>query len=225
MGEPAEALFSIGPLKVTAEVTTQWGIMLLLVLFSVLATRSLKDRPGKLQNLAELAVEKLLNFFAGILGEEQAARYLPLLGSLFIFILLSNFTGLLPGSGILPGLKAPTSSLSVTLGLSAVVFLALIVLGLRQHGLKGYLKRFVKPVFFMLPFILIDEIVRPVSLALRLFGNIFGEETVTEQLYHIFPILVPLIMMVLSLLFCFIQAVVFTMLTAIYVEDATALEE
>lgn len=225
MGEPAEALFSIGPLKVTAEVTTQWGIMLLLVLFSVLSTRSLKDRPGKLQNLAELAVEKLLNFFAGILGEEQAARYLPLLGSLFIFILLSNFTGLLPGSGILPGLKAPTSSLSVTLGLSAVVFLALIVLGLRQHGLKDYLKRFVKPVFFMLPFILIDEIVRPVSLALRLFGNIFGEETVTEQLYHIFPILVPLIMMVLSLLFCFIQAVVFTMLTAIYVEDATALEE
>lgn len=225
MGEPAEALFSIGPLKVTAEVTTQWGIMLLLILFSVLATRSLKDRPGKLQNLAELAVEKLLNFFAGILGEEQAARYLPLLGSLFIFILLSNFTGLLPGSGILPGLKAPTSSLSVTLGLSAVVFLALIVLGLRRHGLKGYLKRFVKPVFFMLPFILIDEIVRPVSLALRLFGNIFGEETVTEQLYHIFPILVPLIMMVLSLLFCFIQAVVFTMLTAIYVEDATALEE
>lgn len=225
MGEPAEALFSIGPLKVTAEVTTQWGIMLLLVLFSVLATRSLKDKPGKLQNLAELAVEKLLNFFAGILGEEHAARYLPLLGSLFIFILLSNFTGLLPGSGILPGLKAPTSSLSVTLGLSAVVFLALIVLGLRRHGLKGYLKRFVKPVFFMLPFILIDEIVRPVSLALRLFGNIFGEETVTEQLYHIFPILVPLIMMVLSLLFCFIQAVVFTMLTAIYVEDATALEE
>ena len=74
----------------------------------------------------------------------------------------------------------------------------------------------------MLPFLILDEIVRPVSLALRLYGNIFGEETVTEQLYELFPIGVPIVMMVLSLLFCAIQAVVFTMLTAIYIEEATS---
>ena len=84
-----------------------------------------------------------------------------------------------------------------------------------------YFKHYVMPVFLMVPFMLLDEIVRPVSLALRLYGNIFGDESVTEQLYGIFPIGLPVIMMLLSLLFCTIQAVVYTMLTSIYIEEAT----
>lgn len=222
MEETSQALFSIGPLKVTGEVTTMWGIMALLLVLSLIVTRRLKDRPGRLQNVLEMALEKLVGFFGGILGREKTLRYFPLLGTLFIFIILSNLIGILPGAGHIAGLRAPTSSLSVTAGLSAIVFFSLIVIGIRAHGVGGFLKHFLKPVFFMLPFLIIDELVRPVSLALRLFGNVFGEETVLEQLYHIFPIGVPLIMMVLSLLFSSIQAVVFTMLTAIYIEDATA---
>ena len=225
MEHASQVLFHVGPLEVTAEVTTMWALMALLVLVSILATKGLKDKPGTLQNIAEMAVEKLQNYYGGILGEKRTARYFPLLATLFIFILCNNFSGLLPGAGVIPGFKAPTSSLSVTAGLSLVVFVSLHVLGVQAHGVKGYLKRFIKPVFFMLPFMLIDELVRPISLALRLFGNIFGEETVTEQLYHIMPIGAPLLMMLLSLLFCAIQAVVFTMLTAIYIEDATTLEE
>jgi F-type H+-transporting ATPase subunit a len=222
--ETSEVLFHIGPLGVTGEVTTMWVIMVLLVLFSILATRQLKEKPGRLQNLAEMVVEKLHNYYAGILGKERTSKYFPLLATLFIFIICTNFSGLFPGAGTVKGFKAPTSSLSVTAGLSLLVFISLQVLGIKAHGIKGYLSHFVKPMFFMLPFLLIDEIVRPVSLALRLFGNIFGEETVTVQLYQILPIGAPLLMMVLSLLFCSIQAVVFTMLTAIYLEDATALE-
>lgn len=225
MHEASGALFHIGPLAVSAEVVTMWGIMLLVTLLSMFATRRLKDRPGKMQNLAELAVEKLVSFFGGILGREKAIRYMPLLGTLFIFIVVANYSGMMPGAGIIPGFKAPTSSLSVTAGFSLVVFFGLIIIGIKVHGLKGYLKHFLKPVFFMLPFLIIEEIVRPMSLALRLYGNIFGEETVTEQLYHLMPIGAPLIMMVLSLMFCAIQAIVFTMLTAIYLDEATATHE
>jgi len=92
-------------------------------------------------------------------------------------------------------------------------------------GVGHFFKRFVTPIALMLPLFLLDEIIKPASLALRLFGNIFGEETVTEQLYHLLPIGAPVLMMALSLLFCAIQAVVFTMLTAIYLEEATELEE
>ncbi|MBQ2755144.1 MAG: F0F1 ATP synthase subunit A, partial [Oscillospiraceae bacterium] len=87
-----------------------------------------------------------------------------------------------------------------------------------------YFKRFVSPMFFMLPLLLLDEIIKPVSLALRLYGNVFGEESVTEQLYELLPIGAPIIMMVLSLLFCALQAVVFTMLTSIYLDEVTEVE-
>ena len=85
--------------------------------------------------------------------------------------------------------------------------------------MKKYFKRFVSPMFFMLPLLVLDEFIKPASLALRLFGNVFGEETVTEELYGIIPIGVPVIMMALSLLFCAIQAVVFTMLVSIYLSE------
>ena len=106
----------------------------------------------------------------------------------------------------------------MTLGLGICSFLFLQIAGLK-HSVKGYFKRFVSPMFFMLPLLLLDEFIKPASLALRLFGNVFGEETVTHELYGLLPIGVPVIMMALSLLFCAIQAVVFTMLVAIYLEE------
>lgn len=219
--EESEVLFSVFGLHVTAEVTTMWAIALLLMAVSLVAVRRLKDVPGPLQNALELSVEKLTGFFEGLLGHEKAERYFPFLGTLFIFIIVCNYSGLIPGAGLLKGFKAPTSSLSVTAGLALCTFVATHFLGVKENGLGGYGKHFLRPAFFMLPFLLIEEIVRPLSLSLRLFGNIFGEESVTEQLYAILPIGAPLIMMVLSLLFCAIQAIVFTMLTAIYIDSAT----
>lgn len=220
-----EVLFKVLGLNVTAEVVTMWVIIAVVTLISAIGTRRLKDRPGKLQNALEMAVEKLVGFFADMLGRERARKYLPLFGTLFIFIVVSNYSGLLPGAGVVRGFGPPTSSLSVTAGLAIVVFISTHYLGVRTHGLKGYLHHFIKPVFFMLPFLLIEEIVRPLSLSLRLYGNIYGEESVTHQLYQLFPVGVPLVMMILSLLFCTIQAVVFTMLSAIYIGGATGSEE
>ena len=142
---------------------------------------------------------------------------------MFIFIIFANYSGLFPGVGLTDYVKAPTASLSVTAGLGIVTFVFLQVAGLRC-GVKHYFKRFVSPMFFMLPLLLLDEFIKPASLALRLFGNVFGEEMVTEELYHIFPIGIPVVMMVLSILFCALQALVFTMLTSIYLDEVTEIE-
>ena len=216
MGEPSEPVIRLfGILDVTGEVIAMWVFLALAALISLLVTRNLKERPGRLQNLLELAVGGLDNFFAGILGKENGRKYLFFLGPLFCFIILSNYSGLIPGVGLSKYIKAPTSSLSVTLGLGICTFVFLQAAGIHA-GAKHYLKHFLTPV---VPLLILDELIKPASLSLRLFGNIFGEETVTENLYHLLPIGAPVIMMVLSLLFCAIQAIVYTMLTASYLEE------
>jgi len=208
---------------ISGAIISMWVIMALLAVFSVLATRNMKDVPGPLQNIAEMAIGALQNFFEGVLGKKLSKKYFPLLATMFIFIIVSNYSGLIPGAGHL--FTVPTAVLSVTAGLAAISFFTTHFIGVKEQGVVGYLKSFLKPVAIMLPFTLIDHIVRPFSLALRLYGNIYAEEMVTDQLREMFPILLPMVMQVLSLLFCLIQAMVFTMLTAVYIGEAAEEEE
>lgn len=220
MGEKSEVIIPLwGILDVTGEVITMWIILAVIAVISLIVTRNLKERPGKFQNMVETGIEYLDNFFSGIMGKHHARKYFYFLGSLFIFIIVANYTGLIPGVGLTKFIKAPTVSLSVTLGLGIVTFFFLQIAGLRV-GVKHYFKRFVSPIAVMLPLLILDEFIKPASLALRLFGNVFGEETVLHNLYDLLPIGVPVIMMALSILFCAIQAVVFTMLVSIYLEEA-----
>lgn len=224
MGEGSKVIIHLfGILDVTGEVVTMWIILAVLTVLSLIVRRNLKERPGIFQNMIETGIEYLDNFFEGLLGHEKSRRYFSFLASLFIFIIFANYSGLFPGVGLTDYVKAPTSSLSVTAGLGVLAFGFLQLAGLKC-GVKHYFKRFVSPMFFMLPLLLLDELIKPASLALRLFGNVFGEEMVTEELYGIFPIGVPVVMMVLSLLFCALQALVFTMLTSIYLDEATEAE-
>lgn len=217
MAETSNAVFSIGPIEVTGTVVTIWIITAVLTLLSILATRNMKDEPGLLQGLAEQAVGKLHSYFSDILGKHLTDKYFPVLATLFIFIIVSNYSGLLPGAGHFGAFKVPTASLSVTAALAIVGFFTIHTVGVKERGWKGYLKSFLS---VMLPLTLVEQLVRPFSLALRLFGNLYGEEMVTENLYTIFPIGVPLVMNVLSILFCLIQALVFTMLLSIYIAEA-----
>ena len=218
--EGTNVLFSIGPVQITSTLTTIWAIILILTILSILATRKLKDVPGPLQNVAEMAVESLQNYFAGIMGAKTAKKYFPIFATFFIFIVVCNYSGLLPGAGHLKGFAVPTACLSVTAALGIIAFLTTHTIGIRERGLGHYLKTFIMPFFLLLPLNLIEQFVRPFSLALRLYGNLYGEEMVLEQLYNLFPILLPLLMNVLSLIFCLIQAMVFTMLLGIYVSEA-----
>jgi F-type H+-transporting ATPase subunit a len=134
--------------------------------------------------------------------------------------LISNYSGLLPGAGHTPGLKAPTSNWSVTVGLALVVFMSVIYFGVKERGVD-YFKHFVQPIPVMLPMNIIEQFTRPLSLSLRLFGNVYGEEMVVAGLFSLVPLILPLPMMFLGLLFGFIQAFVFTLLASIYISEAT----
>ncbi|MBR4474015.1 MAG: F0F1 ATP synthase subunit A [Oscillospiraceae bacterium] len=226
MEEASNVLFSIGPLEVSGSVVTMWFMMLVVTLLSILATRNMKDVPGKLQNVAEMAVGGLRNYFTGTLGKELCEKYFPVFATFFIFIIVSNYSGLLPGAGHFRVFHVPTANLSVTVGLAVIAFFTTHIIGIREKGFKKYfigmLTSMTIPLFFLA---IIEQVVRPFSLALRLYGNLYGEEAVTENLYSIFPVVVPLVMQILSILFCLIQVLVFTMLLSIYVREAAEKEE
>ncbi|MBR3460982.1 MAG: F0F1 ATP synthase subunit A [Clostridia bacterium] len=216
MGEASEPIIKIfGILDITAEVITMLAIIAVVAVISLIVTHNLKERPGRFQNMVETGIEYLDNFFTDLLGKKNARKYFFFLGSLFVFIIFANYSGLIPGVGISRYFKAPTSSLSVTLGLGIVTFVFLQVSAI-SAGAKHYIKHFLTPI---VPLLLLDELIKPASLALRLFGNIFGEEMVIENLYELLPIGAPIIMMSLSLLFCAIQAMVYTMLTSSYLQE------
>ena len=124
--EAAGPLFHIGPLEVTSEITTMWGVMILILVVSYLGTRNMKRIPSGVQNVVEMGIEMYENFWTDILGRKRARQLMPILASFFILILCSNYSGLLPLAGTLPGLKPPTSNVSTTAGLAIIVFVLCI---------------------------------------------------------------------------------------------------
>ncbi len=203
---------------------TMWAIMAGFLALAVVATRRLERVPTtRLQAALEVVVEALIDFFAGIMGSrKKAVRYVPLLGTFFLFILVSNYSGLLPGAGQV--FVPPTAKWSVTAGLAAIVFLTVQVEGVRAKGL-AYFRHFVEPWFLaplMIPLGIIEELVKPFSLSLRLFANIFGGETVLFVLLLSVPAVLPVGVLFLELIFGFIQAFIFTLLSAVYITNATA---
>ena len=202
----------------SSAVYTEWAIIGAVLVFSLLATRKIKEVPGVFQNMGEMAVGKLLGFFSGIMGEKNARRYFPVLGTFFIFIIVSNYTGELPGSGML--FTVPTSTLAAPMALGIISFITIHACGVKKKGVPAYLKSFTKPVIILLPITILEQFVRPLSLTLRLYGNIYGEDMVLENLRDIFPLFLPWLMNILGLMFALIQAMVFTMLLAIFIGEA-----
>ncbi len=221
VGPPQLIIPSLG---VTSEVTTEWAVLLLVTLLSILVTRNLRLIPGKVQAAGESLVEFLIDavIAPSIGSREKAIRFLPFLGTLFLFILFSNWMGLLPGAVLhIPGFKPPTSTLAVTAGLAIMVFAVTHYHGIKAKGIH-YFSHFVQPFAWMLPLNIIEELIKPVSLSLRLFGNIFGGETIVWVLLSLVPWFVPLPIMGLELFFGFLQAFIFTTLAAVYIGTATA---
>ena len=219
----ATEFLNIAGIEFPSELITMWILMAVLVILSIVGTRNMQRIPKGLQNILEYGVSALENFFADLMGVKRARKYLPFLMTFFLFILISNYSGLLPMAGHLPGLKPPTSNVNVTGTLAVIVALSLFYFGIKEKGM-GYFKHFVSPVPVLLPINILETFTRPLSLALRLFGNIYGEEMVVAVLLGLMPILLPLPIQVLGVLFGAVQAFVFTLLAAIYIEEATAHE-
>lgn len=207
----------------TKTVYSMWIIMAVIVLFAIICTRKPKAVPGFLQNIAEMAVSGIFSFYEGVLGPVKTRKYFPIIATFFVFIIVCNYCGLLPGAGEL--FTVPTSILAVTAALAVISFVLIQSQGIKHHGLGKYLLTFFKPVALLAPIMILEQFIRPVSMALRLYGNIYGEELAANTLFGLFPVGLPIVMHVLSLLFCFIQAMVFTMLFAVFINEATEDEE
>lgn len=205
--------------SIPAYITYTWFILVVLAFFSILATRKLQTAPGGFQNIMEVfvgAIDKLLNDTMGHHGK----RFFPLIATLGFFILTSNLVGLIPG------LESPTSNLNTTVAMALVVFFLTHIVGVQVQGVK-YFKQFLGPVWWLTPLMLPIEIIshfsRPVSLSMRLFGNIEGGHIVLLILFFLVPLLVPLPIIILKILISVIQTLVFMLLSMMYI--AGAMEE
>ena len=213
--------FNIGPIPVDHLVVTQWVIVLIIALLAFFATRNMQLYPKGLQNAFEWVLEWCYNFFTQLMDKEHVAkRYAPLLTAFFLFILLSNYSGLVPGAAHIAGFQPPTSNWNVTIVLAIITIFAVQISGFQEHGLH-YLKHFISPNPAMLPINLLEEITHPLSLTVRLFGNVFGEEMVVAYLLFMAPFIIPSALMALGVLLGAIQAIVFTILSANYIATAT----
>ena len=217
-----ETLHSIG---ITGGMVTSAVITVLLCALSIVAGKRLQTVPSGLQNFAEWAIGSLYGFFGDIMGEKACKRYFPLIATLFIYILFCNYSGLLPGAGHIPGLEAPTGSINCTMAMAVIVFVMMFAVGIKEHRGLGYFKHYFKPFAFLFPLMVLEDLVKPVSLTLRLYGNIFGEHTVTQSFFDLIPIGLPVVMQALSVLMGLIQALVFSLLAAIYIKEAMPEEE
>lgn len=193
-----------------------WLVMALVLLLSFLSTRAVRVVPGGLQNFMEVVIGSIENMVVETMGE-HGRPYFPLVATVAIFVLVSNLIGLIPG------FFPPTANINTTAACAIVVFLSTHVVGIRKHGL-GYIKHFCGPIIWLIPLMFFIEVLghlsRPVSLTLRLFGNMNGHELVLIVFFGLAPFLVPLPMMLMGVLVSFIQAFVFMLLSMIYIQGS-----
>lgn len=204
-----------GPISVNATILYTWLLMALLVGVSWLVTRNLKTdadiSPG--QNVLE-AIVVLVRDQIREVSQDNPGRYVPFIGTLFIFIATATLLS------IVPGFRTPTGSLSTTAALAICVFVAVPVFGISQQGLREYLRQYLRPSPFMLPFNIIGEFSRTLALAVRLFGNVMSGTMIAGILLAIVPLLFPVIMDAFSLLTGLIQAYIFSILAMVYIASA-----
>ncbi|PHX57008.1 F0F1 ATP synthase subunit A [Tychonema bourrellyi FEM_GT703] len=216
--------WQLGNLKVHGQVfITSWFVIAVLVVVSLLGSSKIQRIPSGMQNLMEYALEFIRDLAKNQIGEKEYRPWVPFIGTLFLFIFVSNWSGaLIPWKLIkLPSgeLGAPTADINTTIAFALLTSLAYFYAGLSKSGL-GYFAHYVEPVPFMLPFKIIEDFTKPLSLSFRLFGNILADELVVGVLVLLVPLFVPLPVMVLGLFTSAIQALIFATLAAAYIGEA-----
>ncbi len=205
-----------GWLSLNGTIVFTWAVMGLLVLIALLGTINLtsETRFSRWQNLLEVLIDGMRGQIAEISGENPR-RYLPFVGTLFLFIALSNILT------VIPGFVAPTASLSTTAALAILVFVAVPAYGIMDQGLRDYLRHYIRPTPLMLPFHVMGELSRTLALAVRLFGNIMSGTKIAAVLLVVMPLVFPVIMQILGLLTGLIQAYIFAVLAMVYIASGT----
>ena len=204
-----------GGIPIYESVVVTWIIMLAVLLICVLLVRNLKvENPGRKQIVLETAVQGLYNFFKGTIGEHGTA-YIPYLMSVVLYIGIANLIGLI-------GFKPPTQDMNVTVALAVMSIVLIEVAGVRQKGTKGWLKSFAEPMPIVLPINVLEVFIKPLSLCMRLFGNVLGSFVIMELLKIVVPAFLPAVFSCYFDIFDgLIQAYVFVFLTSLFIKEAT----
>jgi F-type H+-transporting ATPase subunit a len=235
----AQQLFNIGGFELTNGLLLALIASLCLIIFAVIFRGQIKMVPGKMQAVVEMGIDALLNLMESVLGSrELAEKYLPLIATIFIFILTSNLLGLLPGVGSfifevghkeVPLLRSPAADLNFTLALAVMSvlvtnFFGIVVLGFFKHA-KKFLN-FSNPIKFFIGILeLISEISKVVSFSFRLFGNVFAGEVLLMIIVFLVPYVIPVPFLMLEMFVGMIQAFIFSMLTLVFLASHTAKTE
>lgn len=205
-----KTFFTIGPVPITEPVVVTWGLMAALALGSWLATRSLAFTPSRQQALLELIVGAIEDQIQGTM-RTAPKPYVAMIGTLFLFILVANW------SSLIPGIEPPTAHIETDAALGLIVFFAIIYFGIRARGFGGYLKTFAEPTIFMVPLNLVETFTRTFSLIVRLFGNVMSGVFIIGIVLSLAGLFVPIPLMALELLVGAIQAYIFTVLAMVFI--------
>lgn len=235
----AEKIFFIGPLPVTNTILATWIAMAVLIILAILATRRIKKVPGPVQNFLEFAVESVLDLIENITGDrKRAEQFLPLVATIFLFIITANWIGLIPGfesigrwevaNGVrtlVPYLRTPASDLNTTIALAVIAMFSVQLVGITSVGFFRYFKKFINfkgPIEFFVGIVeSISEFAKIISFSFRLFGNVFAGAVLLAVVISLTPYIVPIPFYGMELFVGFIQALVFAMLTTVFLQMAT----
>lgn len=217
---PDQPLWQWGPFLLNATILWTWVVMLLLVLFSWLITRSPSAlrTPSRRQLVLEVIVSALRSQIRDV-SRQEPGPYLPFIGTLFLFIASANLLS------IVPGYVSPTASLSTAAALATCVFAAVPLYGVSRLGIRQYIQQYLQPSVFMLPFNVIGELSRTLALAVRLYGNMMSGAMIGAMLLAFAPLFVPVVMQLFGLLTGTIQAWIFAILAMVYIASATQVHE
>lgn len=228
MSDHVEVVFTIPGINVpiTNVVIMTWIAMALIILWAVLSTRKLKVVPTGLQNFAEFAVEALNNFVKGIIPHHWKS-FAPYIGTIGIFLAIANTLGAFFMTGLTHGVISPiTRTLAVPAAVAIMTIVIVIGSGIKHHGLIGFFKSLFKPVAIMFPFKVLEFFIKPLSLCLRLYGNIFGAYIIMEMIFANLPLILPAVAcMYFDLFDGILQAFVFMLLTTLYISEEVEVEE
>lgn len=216
--------WQLGNLQVHGQVLiTSWFVIAVLVVASLAATRNIQRVPSGFQNVMEYGLDFIRDLAKNQIGEKEYRPWVPFVGTLFLFIFISNWSGaLVPWKLIhLPSgeLAAPTSDINTTVALALLTSLAYFYAGLKKRGL-GYFSKYIQPTPILLPINILEDFTKPLSLSFRLFGNILADELVVGVFVLLVPLFIPLPVMILGLFTSAIQALIFATLAAVYIAEA-----
>tara|TARA_R110002096_G_scaffold433579_2_gene652548 strand:- start:10224 stop:10895 length:672 start_codon:yes stop_codon:yes gene_type:complete len=211
----SNVIMMIGPVPISFEVVVTWGIMVVLCLVAWLSCRNFRMYPGRWQTAIELLVVGIDGQITEITGDKKR-HFLPLIGTLFIFIAIANLVDLIPG------LSAPTAVLETPAALAVIIFFSVHYVGICSQGFWQYLKSYAKPNLLLMPFTILSQITRTFSMMIRLFGNIMSGQFLIGLLLAFAGLLVPIPLMVLHVLISLIQAYIFATLATVFIAAAMA---